>query len=60
MAYDEEVAARVRKALARRKGISEGEMFGGLAFLLNGNMCCGVQADFLMLRLGNEGAAAAL
>lgn len=35
-------------------------MFGGLAFLLNGNMCCGVTGDRLMLRLGESGAAEAL
>jgi TfoX/Sxy family transcriptional regulator of competence genes len=35
-------------------------MFGGLAFLLNGNMCCGVVSDQLMLRLGESGAAEAL
>jgi len=35
-------------------------MFGGLAFLIRGNMCCGVVGADLMLRLGEEGAAAAL
>lgn len=35
-------------------------MFGGTAFLLNGHMICGVQGDALVLRLGSEGAAAAL
>ena len=35
-------------------------MFGGLAFMLRGNMCCGVVGDSLMLRLGNDGAAKAL
>ena len=60
MAYDEEVAARLRKTLARRKGISERKMFGGLSFLLNGNMCCGVIKKNVVLRLGNTGAAKAL
>ena len=41
MAYDEAVAARVRGVLKRRKGISEQKMFGGIAFMHNGNMCCG-------------------
>lgn len=59
MAFDETVAARVRKALGRRAGITEKRMFGGLAFLLHGNMCCGVVGKDLMLRLG-EGAARAL
>ena len=61
MAYNEDVAARLRKTLARRKGITERKMFGGLAFLMNGNMCCGV-IDMCcgvidnVLRLGKEGA----
>ncbi len=60
MAYDESTAARIRKTLTRRRGISEKKMFGGLAFLLNGNMCCGVNGDVLMLRLGEAGTEAAL
>ena len=60
MAYDESLAARIRRALVRRSDIDERPMFGGLAFMLRGNMCCGVVDDTLMLRLGNEGAAAAL
>jgi len=42
MAFDESLAIRVRNALARRKGITEKKMFGGLGFLLKGNMYCGV------------------
>ena len=60
MAFDEAVAVCMRKALARRKGVTERRMFGGLAFLLDGNMCCGVLGDRLVLRLGAEGAAEAL
>jgi TfoX/Sxy family transcriptional regulator of competence genes len=60
MAFDESVAARVRQALARQKGITERKMFGGVAFLLNGNMCCGVLDNLLVLRLGPEEAAVAL
>jgi TfoX/Sxy family transcriptional regulator of competence genes len=60
MPYDEQLADRVRKLLARRKGITEKKMFGGLCFLLNGNMCCGVIHDELVLRLGPEGAPQAL
>ena len=59
MAYDEEIATRVRKALGRKK-TDERKMFGGIAFMLNGHMCCGVSDDKVVLRLGNEGAAAAL
>ena len=60
MAYSEKVAARLRQALKRRRGISERKMFGGIAFLLNGNMCCGVNNTDIMLRLGKEGAEKAL
>ena len=60
MAYDESLADRVRSVLKRRRGIAEKKMFGGLAFLLNGHMCCGVIGDDLVLRLGKEGAAKAL
>lgn len=60
MAYDEDLAGRVRARLRGRRGISERRMFGGLAFLLNGHMACGVQDDRLMLRLGPAGAAAGL
>jgi len=60
MAYDEALAGRVRKLLARRRGLVERKMFGGLAFMLRGNMCCGVLGDELILRLGIEGAEEAL
>jgi TfoX/Sxy family transcriptional regulator of competence genes len=60
MAYDERLAERVRIALEGVKGLSERKMFGGLAFMVNGNMACGIVKDELMLRLGAEGAEAAL
>jgi TfoX/Sxy family transcriptional regulator of competence genes len=60
MAYDENLASRIRQSLAPRADLMERKMFGGLAFMLRGNMCCGVVGDRLMLRLGEEGVAAAL
>jgi len=42
MAFDEKLAARIREALGKKKGLVEKKMFGGIAFLLNGNMCVGV------------------
>jgi TfoX/Sxy family transcriptional regulator of competence genes len=54
MAFDEALAERVRKALKGRREITEKKMFGGLAFLLRGNMCCGVVGDELMVRVGPE------
>ena len=58
--YDAVLAERVRKLLQRRKGITESRMFGGVAYLLNGHMCCGVREEFLILHLGEPGAARAV
>lgn len=60
MAYDEGLAQRVRELLEPYDGTSERKMFGGLAFMLRGNMCCGVLDDELMLRLSPEDAQSAL
>ena len=60
MAYSEELAARIRKMLARRQRVAEKKMFGGLTFLLGGQMYCGVVNDELVLRLGPEQGANAL
>lgn len=60
MAFDLELAEKVRDYFQGFDGFSERKMFGGVAFLLRGNMCCGVLGSYLMLRLGNEGAAQAL
>jgi TfoX/Sxy family transcriptional regulator of competence genes len=60
MAFDERLGERVRFALRGWKGTTERRMFGGIAFLVGGNMCCGVIKDLLMLRLGPGGAERAL
>lgn len=60
MAFDEKLAGRVRTRLGRRKGLVEKKMFGGLAFLLNGNMCCGVHGGELIVRLDPEMTESAL
>lgn len=55
MAYDENLAAKVRESLKGKRGITEKKMFGGLCFLLNGNMLCGVDnKSRLMIRVGPE------
>lgn len=54
MAYSEELAKRVRGILSRRSDIAELKMFGGLAFMLNGNMACGIMGDRLMLRIAPD------
>jgi TfoX/Sxy family transcriptional regulator of competence genes len=60
MAYDERLAERIRGALCGWQTASEKRMFGGIAFLIGGNMCCGVIRDLLVLRLGAPGAETAL
>src|SRR5262245_30021361 len=60
MAFSESLAARVRDALAHTKGIEEKRMFGGVGFLLRGNMLVGIWKDSLIVRLGPEESDAAL
>ena len=54
MAYDEGVVERVRELLDGHAWVSERNMFGGLAFLLNGNMILGVLGDELVVRVGPD------
>lgn len=59
MAYDEKLAERVRKAIGKRKEVTEKKMFGGVAFLHEGRMFLGLIKDELMARVGpqtHEGA----
>ncbi len=60
MAYDEQLGERVRRIVASFPEAGERKMFGGLAFLLQGNMCCGVVGDALMVRVGRDSYEAAL
>jgi TfoX/Sxy family transcriptional regulator of competence genes len=60
MSYDEGIAERIRAVLAGQDGVTERKMFGGLVFMVRGNMCCGVRGTDLMLRVGPENYAAAL
>ncbi len=54
MAYDEGLADDIRAHLGTRRGLSEKEMFGGIAFLVDGNMAVGVTGDALMVRVGKD------
>lgn len=56
MAYDEALAQRIRELLDTRSDVDEREMFGGVAFLVAGNMCCGVHGPELIVRLDREEA----
>jgi TfoX/Sxy family transcriptional regulator of competence genes len=60
MAFDEGLAQRLRDELAGAGGLSEMRMFGGLAFLVDGNMCVGVSGDELIARVGPDATEAAL
>jgi hypothetical protein len=60
MAFDEELAARIRSALARKRGIEEKKMFGGVGFLLHGNMLVGVWKTSMIVRLGPDEAELAM
>lgn len=60
MPYDEALAARVRPLLSRKRSFSEKKMFGGVGFLLGGNMCVGVWKEFLIVRTGPKGYEDAL
>ena len=51
MAYDEQLAARVRTLLASRTDVGERKMFGGLTFMVGGHMCRGVNGNELIVRL---------
>ena len=60
MPYDETLASRVELILSQRPGIVSRKMFGGLAFMLNGNMSVGILRDQLMVRVGPDGYEDAL
>ena len=60
MSYDPAAAKRVRRLLSGRDDVVEKKMVGGLSFLVNGNMCCGVTGTALMVRVGADGREQAL
>src|SRR5947209_13101457 len=60
MAFDEILAARIRAALVRKRGIEEKKMFGCVCFFINGNALVGVWRDRLIARLGPDEGEAAL
>lgn len=57
MAYDTDLAVRIEAALHGRSEFSQINMFGGIAFMLNGNMCVGIHKDALVVRLDPQNAA---
>jgi TfoX/Sxy family transcriptional regulator of competence genes len=60
MPYDQNLTKRIRIVLEVHPDIVEKKMFGGVGFMLRGNMACGVQGDDLIVRVGADNNAAAL
>ena len=60
MAFDESLVGGIRDALAHKRNIEEKKMFGGVGFLLNGNMLVGVWKDSLIVRVGPDAYEEAL
>jgi len=60
MAYDQGLAQRVRELLEELPGYQEKKMFGGICFLIYGNMACGIIKDDLIVRVGPVAYAEAL
>ncbi len=54
MAYDTALADEIRVRIGAHAGFSEREMFGGIAFMINGNMAVGVSGNELMVRVGKD------
>lgn len=54
MTFDEKLAARIRAALGRKKGVEEKTLFSCICWLLNGNVLVGVWKKSLIVRLGSE------
>ena len=60
LSYDPAAAERVRQVLSGRSDVVEKKMVGGLSFLVNSNMCCGITGAALMVRVGAESREQAL
>jgi TfoX/Sxy family transcriptional regulator of competence genes len=60
MSYSEDLDERISQIVSTRDNIGRKKMFGGVCYLQDGNMFCGVYKDYLILRLGEQGAAEAL
>jgi TfoX/Sxy family transcriptional regulator of competence genes len=54
MAHNEELAERIRGGLKLQRGVVEKKMFGGIGFMVNGNLACGVNKQDLILRLSDD------
>ncbi len=60
MPHDEQLAKRIRRLLKGNYSVVERKMFGGITFMVNGHMCCGVSGSNLVVRVAPESFAASL
>lgn len=60
MAFDEDLANVIRRHIGSRPGVTERRMFGGIGFMVDGNMAVGVSGDELMVRVGRDAHEAAV
>ena len=60
MAYNEKLADRIRAKLKGTRGLTEKKMFGGVGFMVNGNLACGVNQQDMIARLSDTDSEAAL
>jgi hypothetical protein len=60
MPYDRGLSERLEAICGQRPGMAEKKMFGGIGWMLDGNMVAGVYQDFLIVRVGEEGAKSLL
>jgi TfoX/Sxy family transcriptional regulator of competence genes len=54
VAYDQRTVERIREIFRGHDNVVEKRMVGGLSFIVNGSMCCGVTRNALMIRVGPE------
>ncbi len=60
MAYDQQLAGRIRPLVGKKKTVTEKKMFGGVGWLVNGNMAVGIWKESLVVRVGPDAYAACL
>jgi TfoX/Sxy family transcriptional regulator of competence genes len=60
MVFDQGLTQRIRETIGERPDLVEKKMFGGIGFMLRGNMACGVNKDDLIVRVGPQGYEASL
>lgn len=60
MSYDSRLAERLANVIASRSDMKQKKMFGGIAWLLNGNVCVGIHKEWLVIRIGIDRAGLVL